>query len=145
MPILAVNKNRYPKDWKQIADSIREREGQKCKRCKVPNGALVVRGQWKDGMGNLIPVWQDDDGNIWSAEDGRHVGANYVMDLFGKVTCVTIVLTVAHLDHVPENCDPSNLEALCQRCHNIYDAPHRAETRKLTKAKKQPELFNLKP
>lgn len=41
-------------------------------------------------------------------------------------TGATVVLTVAHLDHCPENCDPSNLRALCQKCHNSYDAPHRA-------------------
>jgi 5-methylcytosine-specific restriction endonuclease McrA len=36
-----------------------------------------------------------------------------------------VVLTVAHLDHQPENCDPDNLMAMCQRCHNAYDAPMR--------------------
>ncbi len=41
-----------------------------------------------------------------------------------------VVLTIAHLDHIPENCEPSNLRALCQRCHNRYDAAHRAETRR---------------
>ena len=41
-----------------------------------------------------------------------------------------VVLTIAHLDHTPENCDYSNLRALCQRCHNRYDAKHRAETRR---------------
>lgn len=39
---------------------------------------------------------------------------------------IKVVLTIAHLDHTPENCDPSNLRALCQRCHNRYDAKHRA-------------------
>lgn len=37
-----------------------------------------------------------------------------------------IVLTVAHLDHKPENCDDANLLHLCQSCHNRYDAPVRA-------------------
>jgi 5-methylcytosine-specific restriction endonuclease McrA len=37
-----------------------------------------------------------------------------------------IVLTVAHLDHAPENCADDNLKAWCQRCHNRYDAPMRA-------------------
>lgn len=46
-----------------------------------------------------------------------------------------IVLTVAHLNHVPEDCSPENLRALCQRCHNQYDAKHRAETRKLSRNK----------
>lgn len=46
---------------------------------------------------------------------------------------VKIILTIAHLDHTPENCDPSNLRALCQKCHNSYDAEHRKETRKRNK------------
>lgn len=43
-----------------------------------------------------------------------------------------IVLTVAHLDHQPENCDPVNLRAWCQRCHLAYDKNHHAETRRAT-------------
>lgn len=39
---------------------------------------------------------------------------------------VIVVLTVAHLDHQPENCASENLRAWCQRCHNTYDAPMRA-------------------
>lgn len=46
----------------------------------------------------------------------------------GKV--VRVVLTIAHLNHTPEDCRPENLRALCQRCHNQYDAKHRAETRR---------------
>jgi 5-methylcytosine-specific restriction endonuclease McrA len=36
-----------------------------------------------------------------------------------------IVLTVAHLDHTPENCSDDNLRAWCQRCHNRYDVGER--------------------
>lgn len=32
-----------------------------------------------------------------------------------------VVLTVAHLDHNPQNCDRDNLRALCQKCHLAYD------------------------
>jgi hypothetical protein len=39
-----------------------------------------------------------------------------------------VVLTVAHLDHVPENVgepgERPNLKAWCQRCHLTYDAAH---------------------
>ncbi len=49
------------------------------------------------------------------------------------ITDSRVVLTIAHLDHTPENCDPKNLRALCQRCHNRYDAEHRAVTRKQTR------------
>ena len=55
-----------------------------------------------------------------------------------------VVLTIAHLDHTPENCDPSNLRALCQKCHNRYDAKHRAETRARTRAEKEKLLTGQK-
>jgi len=47
-----------------------------------------------------------------------------------------IVLTVAHLDHTPENCEPSNLKAMCQRCHLRYDADHHRETAAQTRREK---------
>lgn len=39
-------------------------------------------------------------------------------------------LTVAHLDHNPENCADDNLKAMCAPCHLRYDAQHHAETRR---------------
>lgn len=60
---------------------------------------------------------------------------NYTMRLNEKTGKeARIILTIAHLDHTPENSDPENLRALCQRCHNQYDAGHRAETRKNNKS-----------
>ena len=44
------------------------------------------------------------------------------------VTGSRVVLTVAHLDHTPENCEPENLKAMCQRCHLTYDAEHHKRT-----------------
>lgn len=59
-----------------------------------------------------------------------------------------IVLTIAHLNGNPENNDgmdaggpviptwrigESNLRALCQRCHNLWDAPMRAQNRRITR------------
>ena len=61
--------------------------------------------------------------------------ANHVLRTNGKGKDVKIVLTIAHLNHIPEDCRPENLRALCQRCHNQYDAAHRAETRRLSKLK----------
>lgn len=37
-----------------------------------------------------------------------------------------VVLTIAHMDHDETNNDTSNLRALCQRCHLIWDAKHHA-------------------
>ncbi len=44
------------------------------------------------------------------------------------ITNSRVVLTIAHLDHTPEHCDPANLRALCQRCHLAYDAEHHQQT-----------------
>lgn len=40
------------------------------------------------------------------------------------VTGSRVVLGAAHLDHRPENVDPGNLRAMCQRCHLRHDRPH---------------------
>lgn len=32
-----------------------------------------------------------------------------------------VMLTVAHLNHTPEDCRDDNLKAMCQRCHLRYD------------------------
>ena len=45
------------------------------------------------------------------------------------VTESKVVLTIGHLDHQPENNDPENLRAWCQRCHLTYDAKHHAQNR----------------
>ncbi|MFW6031668.1 MAG: hypothetical protein ACOC9T_03665, partial [Myxococcota bacterium] len=49
------------------------------------------------------------------------------------VTSSRVVLTVAHLDHVPEHCEPENLRAMCQRCHLSYDAQHHARNARATR------------
>lgn len=46
-----------------------------------------------------------------------------------------VVLTVAHMNHTPEDCREENLKALCQLCHNKYDAPNRAKNRKINRNK----------
>lgn len=39
-------------------------------------------------------------------------------------------LTVAHLNHKPEDVREENLMAMCAPCHLRYDAKHHAETRR---------------
>lgn len=53
-----------------------------------------------------------------------------------------VILTVAHLDHTPENCEDGNLAAMCQQCHNVYDAPMR---RAGIAARKALPLFDNQP
>ncbi len=46
------------------------------------------------------------------------------------ITGSKVILTIAHLNHQPEDCDPENLRAWCQKCHNTYDAPYRLADRR---------------
>jgi hypothetical protein len=55
--------------------------------------------------------------------------SEYIRKKDGKVC--KHVLTIAHIhDDAPENCDPSNLMALCCFCHNGLDAKMMAEVMK---------------
>ena len=50
-----------------------------------------------------------------------------------------VVLSCAHLDQQPENNDPGNLAALCQRCHLAHDLPFNVVRRRL--GRRQGDLF----
>jgi hypothetical protein len=138
MPIRPENKARYPKDWKSISKRIRERAGDRCEGspafpdCRVPNheiGYRDERGEWQ---------WVAD-GREFTVTEMREILAG---EWEGK-RLTRIVLTVAHLDHTPENCADDNLKAMCQRCHLNYDKHHHAQTAYATrKARAQTkELF----
>ncbi|MFV0678966.1 hypothetical protein [Ottowia sp.] len=62
------------------------------------------------------------------------------------VTGSRVVLTVAHLDHRPENCARANLRAWCQRCHLNYDQQHHVQAAYATRRARAhtPDLFGFK-
>lgn len=51
-----------------------------------------------------------------------------------------MVLTIAHMDQDESHADPSRCRALCQRCHNEWDAPHRQINAARTRRQKSPQL-----
>lgn len=95
MPIRPENRARYPKDWRAISERIRRVRAQNECECSGECGI-------------------DHHGRCAQRNGSHH-----------SVTGGVVVLTVAHLDHTPENCSEDNLKAMCQRCHNRYDAPMR--------------------
>lgn len=139
MPIRASEKARYPANWKAISAAVRSEAGNRCEQCKAPNGEYVARGVgYADGTYMLM------HGEVHDAETGECKGMARGSEYPTK-GLTKIVLTVAHLDHQPENNDRSNLRALCQRCHLRYDAAHHAknaaETRRSKKA--SGDLFDV--
>lgn len=124
MPIRDENRDRYPADWKQISARVREEAGNVCEFCTVPNGAMIYRGT-HDGK----PAWRLRGSPVFCGSHDADTGAEMLGtswdDFDTNCRAVTVVLTVAHLDHMPEHNARENLRALCQRCHNAYDAPMR--------------------
>lgn len=98
MPIRPENRARYPKNWAAI--SLRIRTERAGGRCEC-------------------------DGRCGIDHGGRCAAVNRQPH---PITGSRVVLTVAHLDHQPENVDDANLMAACQRCHLRYDRDHHRET-----------------
>lgn len=124
MPIKAENKKLYPKNWKKIRQKILERANNKCEFCGLQNHTWGYRD--KKGEFVISEGMQQEADEL----DGEHL--------------FQIVLTIAHLDHNPENNNPENLKALCQKCHLNYDKEHHAETRRKTKELKSGQLKLIK-
>jgi len=133
MPIKPENRDRYPANWKKdVRPEILERAKDRCEKCKAKNGTTVCREM--NGASYMT-----DDGYVFSTENGDCLGRARVYD-YPAGRYVKIVLTIAHLDHTPENCDPSNLRAWCQRCHLHYDKDHHRETAANTRRAKSPQM-----
>ena len=148
MPIRPENLARYPKDWPAISASIRERAGHRCEwvdgemRCAARQYAF---GAWKlvDG------IWQWDQWSspLASFKHARQAAAE-VYAAGDAWDCdwpkpTVIVLTVAHLNHEPEDCRPENLAAWCQRHHLAYDHIHHQTNAQASRRARvgQSELF----
>ena len=113
----------YPLDWhSRIRPMILERAGNCCEECSIPN-YTIIENPHRDFI-------QFNESFAEAREAMRFWASEYPSDHF-----IIVVLTISHTDHFPMNCDPSNLRALCQKCHNAHDAKHRAAKRKLTRTK----------
>ncbi|MFI8278551.1 hypothetical protein ACIGBH_27495 [Streptomyces sp. NPDC085929] len=104
MPIRPENRDRYPANWPTISRRIRF--GRADSRCECAGEC---------GRGT-------HDGRCPNVHGGTAYG-----------TGSHVILTTAHLDHTPENCDPANLRAMCQGCHLHYDAEHHRQTAAATR------------
>ena len=132
MPIKPENKNRYPDNWDEIRETILTRANYCCEFCGVPNHVYGVRlDEPYDGAFMVLPNQKAAKKRHGTHLEGFKIyGLNAVKVMAFNKKIIRIVLTIAHLDHKPENNDPDNLRALCQRCHNNHDKDHRAANRR---------------
>lgn len=118
--VMPVDMSRYPANWPEIRSQILRRAGGDkddprigawCEKCGIENYAYGHR--LDDGMLVQYGVGQSYQDSRDSADELQRWKAEKI---------VVIVLTIAHLnDPDPANCDPGNLAALCQACHNRHD------------------------
>lgn len=129
MPIKPENRARYPKDWKQIRQRIMARADNRCEHegCGAQHYDV---GFWESGRWiRLLSCASYKIAKDYAAEE--HFARYGFED--GDVKIIVIVLTIAHLDHTPENCADENLRALCQRHHLAYDQMHHRATAQATR------------
>ena len=126
MPIKAELLKFYSASWKNdVRPRILARAGNRCEECRVPNRRFVARvGQ----------AWWDQGRRQYFSPDGSRPRS------WKHPHTVLIVLTIAHLNHVPGDDGDANLKALCQWCHLNYDRLHHAETRATRKDLARPLL-----
>ncbi|MDN4521385.1 hypothetical protein QYF68_26705 [Mycolicibacterium austroafricanum] len=127
MPIRPENRHRYPPDWRQISDRIRfERAGRMCE-CRGECG----RDHIGDDTEIACQAWlTEPHGVVSEVESGRCTAVHLWPN---PRTGSKVILTVAHLDHTPENCADENLRAMCNGCHLRYDREHHAQTAQRTR------------
>lgn len=102
---MPMDRRLYPSNWEALALAIKTEANWRCEECDRPcrrpgesridfSFRMAHEGSWPGEL------FEDDE------SEGR----------WQRFT-----LTVAHLDHIPSNCDRSNLKALCAPCHCRYD------------------------
>lgn len=112
---MPIDYSKYPPNWSEIRKRILERAGNKCECCGLENKSKV--NSFKK---NGVTVWEDLTYAEWMHRDcPKHV---------------TVILTIAHLDHDEENHNVTDdrLKAMCQLCHLRYDKEEKQRRRKLT-------------
>ncbi|NCN09717.1 MAG: hypothetical protein GW938_07725 [Leptospira sp.] len=55
------------------------------------------------------------------------------------ITGSKVILTTAHINHIPEDCRDENLAALCQRCHLNHDRHIHIKNRRENREKRRLE------
>ncbi len=113
MPISLELRPLYPPNWRELANWIKfERAGGHCEWCGREHGTTVL----------VIASggWLDPETGECHDEQGRSLGV-YAQAEWPKGRLVKTILTCAHLDQNPTHNDPTNLAALCPRCHLRHD------------------------
>lgn len=110
MPIRLEHRHLYPPDWPELARQLKAAAGWRC----------VCEGECGSDHGGRCAEVHGQPAT-WRRQ--REIAP-------GRAP--RVVLTVGHIDHRPDNCDPANLRVWCQACHLAHDRPEHARRRRAT-------------
>jgi hypothetical protein len=124
---MPMDRTLYPDDWEAIAFRIKTAANWTCQQCQRP---CRRPGETVDELAARLAEL-DPNAVTWLAD----LYVDSIDPDTGEPTAIAkpqrFTLTVAHLDHRPANCHPSNLKALCAPCHCRYDLSQMALKRQL--------------
>lgn len=133
---MPINRKLYPKNWEAIAREIKEAANWTCQQCGRPcrrPGETLF--ELEDRIAeHHAETWVAD---LYEEIDDEELGPVAVPKT-GRFT-----LTVAHLNHRPEDCRPENLKALCSVCHCRMDIKPSAMAAKRAIALERQGQLNL--
>ncbi|MEN8444083.1 MAG: hypothetical protein ABG776_03610 [Cyanobacteria bacterium J06555_13] len=120
---MPMDRRLYPANWDELALQIKTEANWCCTDCGRPcrQPGEAVNALYERLPDSWKPLWWEAVGDVREPRPGR------------------FQLTVAHLDHVPQNCDRNNLKALCAPCHGTYDLKQMGRKRVL-KAERNGQL-----
>lgn len=131
MPIRKELRHHYRgPTWQAVRRRILTRARGRCEWCGKPDRRVLwvaPDGRWSEFNGTA---------HVWRDERGKPTREPYTDNL----RSVAVVLTVAHLNHVPDDNRDDNLAALCQRCHLRHDEPQHRASRAATRRAKSRNL-----
>jgi hypothetical protein len=104
---MPMDRSLYPDDWEAIALAVKTAANWTCEQCCRP--CRKPGEDFASFLERINWLFFDDDDD----KPGRYI------------------LTVAHLNHIPSDCRPENLKALCSGCHLRYDTSQMSLKRRL--------------
>lgn len=143
MPIRPELRHLYrgPK-WEAVRARILARAGNRCEQCGKRNHRRVW--VFNPGQGAVAQCWSSvkGDGQRWRAcgLGGTITRFKLRGQEWEQARRIRVILTLAHLNHVPGDDRDENLKALCQWCHLHYDQLHHKATRSIRKDAGRPLL-----
>jgi sugar phosphate isomerase/epimerase len=140
MPIRPELKQFYVgPEWLERRHRILNRAKNCCEQCGKPNTTVIWTFTWKDPAGlhmawrpaqRVVSEWRNEHGQVLADKPSQAT----------KMRGIVVILTVAHLNHDPEDNRDENLNALCQWCHLHYDQAHHKQSRIIRKDAARPLL-----